>query len=154
MPGLIDDAKDVLLKLFDADAEYSADTLENIYDDLEIVSGKVLKGDVDDKLASEVLAAIARHEDMSSRIRRNVMDTRRAVSFMMRTRMLTTAQFEDARQILRDLDSLDGHTAFLFDKINLPPSVSSTSTRTRSSKSSRWPACLCCRPPWSPAATA
>ncbi|WP_373791133.1 CorA family divalent cation transporter, partial [Delftia acidovorans] len=27
-PGLIDEAKDVLLKLFDADAEYSADTLE------------------------------------------------------------------------------------------------------------------------------
>jgi magnesium transporter len=36
----------------------------------------------------------------------------------MRTRMLGTEQFEDARQILRDLDSLDGHTAFLFDKIN------------------------------------
>ncbi|MFY7905796.1 MAG: CorA family divalent cation transporter, partial [Burkholderiaceae bacterium] len=104
MPGLIDDAKDVLLKLFDADAEYSADTLEDIYDDLEVVSGKVLKGDVDDALAGEVLAAIARHEDMSSRIRRNVMDTRRAVSFMMRSRMLGAEQFEDARQILRDLD--------------------------------------------------
>jgi magnesium transporter len=55
---------------------------------------------------------------MSGRIRRNVMDTRRAVSFMMRTRMLSAEQFEDARQILRDLDSLDSHTAFLFDKIN------------------------------------
>jgi magnesium transporter len=96
MPGLIDDSKDVLLKLFDADAEYSADTLEDIYDELEVVSSKVLKGDVDDALAGEVLAAIARHEDMSSRIRRNVMDTRRAVSFMMRTRMLATEQFEDA----------------------------------------------------------
>ena len=118
MPGLIDDAKDVLLKLFDADAEYSADTLEDIYDDLEEVSRQVLAGNVDDTAAGLVLAAIARHEDMSSRIRRNVMDTRRAVSFMMRTRMLGTEQFEEARQILRDLDSLDGHTAFLFDKIN------------------------------------
>jgi magnesium transporter len=60
-PGLIDDAKEVLLKLFDADAEYSADTLENIYDQLELVSKKVLAGDVTDALASEVLAAIARH---------------------------------------------------------------------------------------------
>jgi magnesium transporter len=65
-----------------------------------------------------VLAAIARHEDISGRIRRNVMDTRRGVSFLMRSRMLNAEQFEDARQILRDLDSLDGHTAFLFDKIN------------------------------------
>ena len=32
--------------------------------------------------------------------------------------MCIRARFEDARQILRDLDSLDGHTAFLFDKIN------------------------------------
>ncbi len=118
MPGLIENAKDVLLMLFDADAEYCADTLEDIYDDLEKVSRQVLAGDVTDNKAGEVLAAIARHEDMSGRIRRNVMDTRRAVSFMMRTRMLSAEQFEDARQILRDLDSLDGHTAFLFDKIN------------------------------------
>jgi len=47
-----------------------------------------------------------------------VMDTRRAVSFMMRSRMLNAEQFEEARQILRDIESLDNHTAFLFDKIN------------------------------------
>ena len=55
---------------------------------------------------------------MNGRIRRNVMDTRRAVSFMMRSKMLNAEQFEEARQILRDIDSLDSHTAFLFDKIN------------------------------------
>jgi magnesium transporter len=97
-PGLIDDAKQVLLKLFDADAEYSAD--------------------VSDVIAGEALGAIARHEDLSGRIRRNVMDTRRAVSFMMRSKILTGDQFDEARQILRDIDSLDSHTAFLFDKIN------------------------------------
>ena len=117
-PGLIIDAKEVLLKLFDADAEYSADTLEGIYDELEKVSTLVLSGDVTDQMASEVLGAIARHEDMNGRIRRNVMDTRRAVSFLMRSKMLSKDQFEEARQILRDIDSLDSHTAFLFDKIN------------------------------------
>ncbi len=117
-PGLIEDAKEVLLKLFDADAEYSADTLEGIYDELEHVSRKVLAGGVTDEIAGEALAAIARHEDMSGRIRRNVMDTRRAVSFMMRSKMLNGEQFEEARQILRDMDSLDSHIAFLFDKIN------------------------------------
>lgn len=117
-PGLIEDAKEVLLKLFDADAEYSADTLEGIYDELEAVSKKVLAGNVTDAIAGEALAAIARHEDMSGRIRRNVMDTRRAVSFLMRSKLLNAEQFEEARQILRDIDSLDSHTAFLFDKIN------------------------------------
>ncbi len=117
-PGLIEDAKDVLLKLFDADAEYSDDTLEGIYVELERVSAKVLSGHVTDALAGEVLGAIARHEDLNGRIRRNMMDTRRALSFMMRSKMLGAEQFEDARQILRDIDSLDSHTAFLFDKIN------------------------------------
>ncbi len=117
-PGLMEDAKEVLLKLFDADAEYSADTLEGIYDQLEKVSVKVLSGDVTDAIAGEVLGAIARHEDMNGRIRRNMMDTRRAVSFMMRSKMLNAEQFEEARQIMRDIDSLDSHTTFLFDKIN------------------------------------
>jgi len=117
-PGLIKDAKDVLLELFSADAEYSADTLEGVYDELEKVSKMVLSGEVTDALAGEVLGEIARQEDLNGRIRRNMMDTRRALSFAMRLRMLDTDQFEDARQILRDIDSLDSHTAFLFDKIN------------------------------------
>jgi magnesium transporter len=117
-PGLIEDDKDVLLKLFDADAEYSADTLEGIYDELEKASKLVLSEVVTDALAGEVLGAIARQEDLNGRIRRNVMDTRRAVSFVMRAKMLNAEQFEEARQILRDIESLDSHTAFLFDKIN------------------------------------
>ncbi|MGS0754855.1 CorA family divalent cation transporter, partial [Roseateles sp. GG27B] len=118
IPALIEDAKDVLLKLYDADAEYSADILERIYDNLEKVSARVLKSDVNDAEAGVVLSAIAREEDLNGRIRRNVMDTRRALSFMMRSRMLNAEQFEESRQILRDIDSLDSHTAFLFDKIN------------------------------------
>ncbi len=118
IPALIGDAKDVLLKLYDADAEYSADTLESIYVSLEQVSARVLKQDVDDQAAGAALSAIARQEDLNGRIRRNLMDTRRALSFMMRSRMLGAEQFEEARQILRDIDSLDSHTAFLFDKLN------------------------------------
>jgi len=117
-PGLIEDAKEVLLSLFDTDVEYSADTLEGIYDDLKKVSTQVLDGHVTDHHAQQVLADIAWHEDLNGRIRRNMMDTRRAVSFMMRSKMLNAEQFEDARQILRDIESLDSHTQFLFDKIN------------------------------------
>ena len=118
IPALIEDAKDVLLKLYDADAEYSADALEGIYDNLEAVSARVLKKEITDPDAAEVLAAIAKEEDLNGHIRRNMMDTRRALSFMMRSRMLNAEQFEESRQILRDIDSLDSHTAFLFDKIN------------------------------------
>ncbi|WP_404300808.1 magnesium/cobalt transporter CorA [Alicycliphilus denitrificans] len=117
-PGLIEDAKEVLLALFDTDVEYSADTLEGIYDDLKKVSTQVLEGHMTDDYAQHVLADIAWQEDLNGRIRRNMLDTRRAVSFMMRSKMLNAEQFEEARQILRDIESLDSHTQFLFDKIN------------------------------------
>ena len=118
MPGLIEDSREVLLRLFDGDVEYSADALEGAQDALEEVSAKVLKGDVSDEVASEVLATIARQENLNGMIRRSVMDTRRALSFMMRSKMLTPQQFEEARQTARDIESLEGHTAFIFDKIN------------------------------------
>ena len=52
---------------------------------------------------------------------------------MMRSKMLNAEQFEDARQILRDIDSLDSHTAFLFDKINflMDATVVSTSNQNK-----------------------
>ncbi|HVL74803.1 MAG TPA: magnesium and cobalt transport protein CorA [Noviherbaspirillum sp.] len=88
-PGSIVDYKDVLLDLYATDAE-----------------------------AAKALNAIAVQEDLNGRIRRDMMDTRRAISYLMRGRVLNADQFEEARQIMRDIESLDGHTAFLFDKIN------------------------------------
>ena len=117
-PGSIEDYMDVLLDLYATDAEYSADALEGIYQQLEEVSTRVLQEEFTDKDAADALSAIAHEEDLNGRIRRNMMDTRRAVSFLMRGRLLNSDQFEEARQILRDIESLDGHTSFLFDKIN------------------------------------
>ena len=117
-PGSIEDYKDVLLDLYATDAEYSADALEGIYQSLEEVSRSVLKKDFSDQDAASALNAIAHEEDLNGRIRRNMMDTRRAVGYLMRGRLLNAEQFDEARQILRDIESLDGHTAFLFDKIN------------------------------------
>ncbi|MGH8854030.1 MAG: magnesium/cobalt transporter CorA [Telluria sp.] len=117
-PGSIEDYMDVLLDLYATDAEYSADALEGIYEALEEVSTRVLQKDFTDQDAAAALNAIAHEEDLNGRIRRNMMDTRRAVSFLMRGRLLNADQFEEARQILRDIESLDGHTSFLFDKVN------------------------------------
>jgi magnesium transporter len=117
-PGYVNDGKDVLLDLYAADAEYSADRLEDVYAELELVGKQVLYTKLTDEEAGNTLSEIARQEDLNGRIRRNVLDTRRAVSFLMRGKLLTTNQQEDARQIMRDIESLDGHTSFLFGKIN------------------------------------
>ena len=117
-PGYVTDGKDVLLDLYAADVEYSADALEDVYAALEEVSRHVLGTEVTDDEAAKILADIASEEDLNGRIRRNVHDTRRAVSFLIRGKSLAPSQIDDARQILRDIESLDGHTSFLFGKIN------------------------------------
>jgi magnesium transporter len=117
-PGYVTEGKDVLLDLYAADAEYSADALEDIYADFEAVSKRVLHPQVSDDEAAKILAEIARGEDLNGRIRRNVLDTRRALSFLMRGKLLSVEQQDDSRQILRDIESLDVHTSFLFGKIN------------------------------------
>jgi magnesium transporter len=114
----VTEGKDVLLDLYAADAEYSADVLEEVYAALETVGKSVLNLELTDDAAAQVLFEIARSEDLNGRIRRNVLDTRRALSFLMRGKPLSPQQQDEARQILRDIESLDGHTDFLFGKIN------------------------------------
>jgi len=117
-PGFVSDCKDMLLDLYGAEAEYSADALEDVYSELETVSKQVLSQNISDEDAARILADIAEEEDLNGRIRRNMLDTQRAVSFLIRRKLLSATQLEDAHQILRDIESLNSHTAFLFDKIN------------------------------------
>jgi magnesium transporter len=117
-PGYASSGKDVLLDLYGADVEYSAAALEAAYAGLEAVGRLVLSPKLSDEQAAVILAEMAKQEDLNGRIRRNVLDTRRALSFLLRSRVLSADQQDDARQILRDIDSLDGHTSFLFGKIN------------------------------------
>jgi magnesium transporter len=116
--GYVSDGMGLLLDLYAADAEYSADSLEEVYSALGAVGKQVLNKAMTDDEAARILAGIAEEEDLNGRIRRNVLDTRRALTFLIRRKLLTPDQLEDSQQILRDIESLDGHTAFLFDKIN------------------------------------
>ncbi len=112
------DSLGLLVDLYGADVEYSADALEGIYAALGQVGHKVLSENLSDEDAASMLATIADEEDLNGRIRSNILDTQRAVSFLMRSRVLGEASLDDARQVLRDIESLNNHTAFLFDKIN------------------------------------
>lgn len=116
--GYVTNGMDMLMDLYAANAEYSADSLEEIYAELGEVGKKVLSETMTDEEAAKTLADIAEEEDLNGRIRRNVLDTRRALTFLIRRKLLSATQLEDAQQIMRDIESLDGHTAFLFDKIN------------------------------------
>ncbi len=132
--GYVSDEKDVLLDLYAADVEYSANALEDVYAKLAAVGKQVLRSHITDEEAAKILADIAEAEDLNGRIRRNVLDTRRALSFLMRAKFLSDAQHEDVREILRDIESLDGHTAFLFNKINFLMDATDSSVNINQNK--------------------
>lgn len=116
--GYVSEAKDVLLDLYAADVEYSANALEDEYVRLDEVGRQVFQSHMTNEEAAKILTAISVEEDLNGRIRRNVLDTRNALSFLIRRKLLSHTQIEDVREILRDIESLDGHTTFLFNKIN------------------------------------
>jgi magnesium transporter len=116
--GYVTDCNDVLLDLYGSDVEYSADSLEDIYATLGKVGRQVLSETISDGEAAGILGDIAEEEDLNGRIRGNILDTQRAINFLMRSKIMSPMQFDDAKQILRNIDSLNSHTSFLFDKIN------------------------------------
>jgi magnesium transporter len=117
-PGYVTDCFDIVLDLYGADVEYSADSLEDIYTTLGKVGRQVLSEAITDTEAASILGDIAEEEDLNGRIRGNILDTQRAINFLMRSRALSTEQFQESKQILRNIESLNSHTSFLFDKIN------------------------------------
>lgn len=116
--GYVAEAKDVLLDLYAADVEYSANALEDVYARLEQVGRQVFRSHMTNAEAAKILTTISEEEDLNGRIRRNVLDTRNALTFLMRGKFLSNTQYDDVREILRDIESLDGHTNYLFNKIN------------------------------------
>ena len=114
--GALNDAMSILLSLFTTKTDRLADTLESVYTSLESASEKVLRQG--EKDLQELLADIAEYEDISGKARLSLLDTQRALSFILRNTKLYDEQVEQIRDVLRDVDSLLPHTSFLFDKVN------------------------------------
>lgn len=115
-PDLVTDAVSLLLALFETKVENLADRLEQVHTGLETVSEMVL-ADKDVNL-EDAIDELTRQEDINGKIRLCLMDTQRALTFLLRRGRLDSEQREWAREVLRDVDSLLPHNAFLFEKVN------------------------------------
>lgn len=115
-PSLAQDAISLLLGLFETKVENLADRLEEVHTDLERVSAMVLaESGVD---MEDAFDELTRQEDISGRIRLCLMDSQRALTYLLRRGHLEAEQREWVREILRDVDSLVPHNTFLFEKVN------------------------------------
>ena len=114
--GLVQDGVAILLALFEIKIDDLADTLEEVYTGLENTSNSVLEEN--DNAIEDAIDELARHEDTNGKVRLCLMDTQRALTFLLRHGKLATEHAKVARELLRDIESLLPHNSFVFDKIN------------------------------------
>jgi magnesium transporter len=107
---------ELLVTLLEQKVENLADNLEDIHRNLENTSYLVLEEENSD--LEEAIAQLAKSEDSNGKIRLCLMDTQRAISFLLRHLRSYPELQESCREIMRDIDTLMSHTTFLFDKIN------------------------------------
>jgi magnesium transporter len=115
-PSIAQTPAHMLLNLFEIQINDLADRLEDLYQGLEGVSAGVLE-ESDTEMA-DWLDALARHEDTNGKVRLCLMDTQRALTFLLRNGGLAAEQAERTRELLGDIESLLPHNAFVSDKIN------------------------------------
>jgi len=118
--GMVKDAGDILLGCYELGVERDADVLEQIYGALDEVGAMVLsrKRKITSRVMRDNVERIAVQEDLNSKVRLDLIDNRRALSFLLRSRVLSPEQTQRVKGVLRDIESLNGHTGFIFDKIN------------------------------------
>ncbi|QJC31230.1 magnesium/cobalt transporter CorA [Enterobacteriaceae endosymbiont of Macroplea mutica] len=108
---------ELLLDLFETKIEQLADEIENVYTDLELLSRIIMLGHQDDQF-DNALSTLAELEDIGWKVRLCLMDTQRALNFLMRKDRLPINHMEQAREILRDIESLLPHNESLLQKVN------------------------------------
>ena len=106
---------ELLVILLEQKVENHADALEDIHRQLEEVSYLVLEDE--EAELEDAIGKLAKLEDSNGKIRLCLMDTQRNISFLLR-HLRNTDHPETLREIMRDVEALMSHTAFLFEKIN------------------------------------
>ncbi|MEX5219668.1 MAG: magnesium/cobalt transporter CorA [Nitrospira sp.] len=117
---IVNDAMDILLGCYELAVEQDADVLEEMYKTLDEVAALVLSREkhITGGVMRDNIERIAAQEDLNGKVRLDLMDNRRALSFLLRSRVVSPAHTQAVKGILRDIESLNGHTGFISDKIN------------------------------------
>ncbi len=108
---------ELLLNLFEIKIEQLANEIENIYKDLEILT-KIILRDQNNQEFNSSISILSIKEDTTSKIRICLTDTKRALNFLIRKSVLKNLQKEQAKEIIRDIESLLPHNESIFQKIN------------------------------------
>jgi len=107
---------ELMITLLDHKIENLADVVEELHSKLGDLSQDVLENNDCD--LQSAISQLAKLENSNGKIRLCLMDSMREQSFLQRHLINQPELLEIGRKIMRDIDSLQSHTAFLFEKIN------------------------------------
>lgn len=108
---------ELMLDLFETKIEQIADEIEYVYSKLEEPSRIIMERRQGEDL-DEALSFLAEFEDIGWKVRLCLMDSQRALNYLVRRARLPSEQLEQAREILRDIESLLPYNESLFQKVN------------------------------------
>ena len=146
----------VLMDLLDAVIDRAADIQERIGAEVDQISHSIFEPDdeMDPPSYNDVLKALGRKGDLTSKVRESQVSVGRLLSFLAHEAEVMKWSKDMRTQLQsmqRDVVSLTDHASFLATRspsCSTPCSASSTSSRTPSSRFSRsWRWCSC-RPLW------
>ena len=105
----------ILLDLFETKIEQMADVIEGIYNALEKLSNSIM---LTQSKHDQAFSRLAELEDISWKVRLCLMDSQRALNFLVRKSNLPSYQLAQAKEMCRDIESLLPHNESLFQKVN------------------------------------
>ncbi len=107
---------ELLVTLLEHKIENQADIVEEIHGKLGDLSQEVLENEETDM--QRAISQLAKLENSNGKIRLCLMDSMRELSFLQRHLVDHPDLMDICRKVMRNIDSLQSHTTFLFDKIN------------------------------------
>lgn len=110
-------AYEILLDLFEVKVEQLADEIENIYNELEEQSSIIMNRRSQEHY-DNAISSLSELEDTAWKVRLCLMDSQRAINYLIRRAKMPRDQLEQARDVIRDIESLVPHNESLFQKVN------------------------------------
>lgn len=112
-----EDGWEVLLALLAMKIDYLADEVEDVYRALEVLGQQAVRP----QALEDTLHGILLQERYNDKVRQSLLDSQRLLRQL--TRHLPASprhksRRQEIRDMLRDIDSLNPHTTFIFEKVN------------------------------------
>ncbi|URJ23886.1 magnesium/cobalt transporter CorA [Blochmannia endosymbiont of Camponotus sp.] len=108
---------ELLLNLFEVKLDELANKIEHIYSTLETLSSVIMNGQQIDEY-DHALSDLAILENIGWKIRVNLLDTERAIKFLIRKVKLPVLQQQYANDILSEITLLLPHNEYVFHQIS------------------------------------